>query len=279
VNTVLATGQGEGAVSWLNYSFRLMYLPIGLFGVSIATAALPSVAQYAARDEPAGMRRTISSALRLMLMLNVPATAGLMALASPIVALLFQHGRFTAADTAATAAALECYAMGLVGYSAIKLAVPSFYALHDSRTPVIVSGITVALNIVLNVTLVHVLGYRGLALGTAIASILNAGILLWLLARRLHGLDAWRIMTAFVKISIASAIMAAGAWEVHRLLVAFLPGRGSLLAAVRLFTSIGLALILLGAAARILRIAELTDALATVARRFRPVEPRPDTAS
>ena len=96
VNTVLATGQGEGAVSWLNYAFRLMYMPIGLFGVSVATAALPSLSRQAAEDDLAAMRATLSNGLRLMLMLNVPATAGLIALATPIVALLFEHGRFTA---------------------------------------------------------------------------------------------------------------------------------------------------------------------------------------
>ena len=94
VNTVLATGEGTGAVSWLNYAFRLMYLPIGLFGVSIATAAVPAIATLAANDDKAGMRRTISSGLRLMLMLNVPATIGLIALAGPIVSLIFERGSF-----------------------------------------------------------------------------------------------------------------------------------------------------------------------------------------
>ena len=106
VNMILATGQGTGAVSWLSYAFRLMYLPIGLFGVSIATATLPDLARQAARQELAGMRETISSGLRMMLMLNVPATVGLITLASPTVALIFERGSFTSADTAATAAAL-----------------------------------------------------------------------------------------------------------------------------------------------------------------------------
>ena len=224
------------------------------------------------------MRSTISSALRLMLMLNVPATAGLMALASPIVALLFQHGRFTAADTGATAAALQYYAIGLVGYSAVKLAVPSFYALHDSRTPVIVSGLTVAVNVALNITLVRVLGYRGLALSTAVAALLNAGVLLWLLGRRLDGLNAVRVLTAFVKISIASGVMAAGAWEVERWMHTLLPGHGFSVAAVRVASSIGAAMLLLAAAARLLQIAEFNDALEVVARRFRSPQDRTGAA-
>jgi len=138
-----------------------MYLPIGLFGVSIATAALPTVSALAARGDRDGMRRTIAAGLRLMLALNVPATVGLIALATPIVALIFERGSFTAADTPATAAALVFYAPGLLGYSAVKLASPTFYALQDSRTPVAVSILSVGVNVVLNLTLVRVLGYRG----------------------------------------------------------------------------------------------------------------------
>src|SRR4029434_6717124 len=145
--------------------------------------------------------------LRLMLMLNVPATVGLIALANPIVAFLLQRGRFNAADTAATAAALMFYAPGLVVYSAVKIASPTFYSLRDSRTPVIVSVLTVTANLILNLTLVRVVGYRGLALGTALAAIFNAGALLWLLRGRLGGLDGRRIAVAVVKILAASVAM------------------------------------------------------------------------
>ena len=112
VNTVLATGEGTGAVSWLNYAFRLLYLPIGLFGVSIGTAALPEISRHAAASDLPAMRRTVSDALRLMLMLNVPATVGLIVLARPIVSLLLERGSFGPADTAATAAALDVLRAG-----------------------------------------------------------------------------------------------------------------------------------------------------------------------
>ena len=135
VNSWLATGLGTGAVSWLDYAFRLMYLPIGLVGISIATAALPGISGHAGRNDRDGVRRGVSNALRMMLMLNIPATVGLVVLATPIVALIFERGRFTPSDTAATAAALACYAPGLVGYSVVKLASPAFYALGNSRDP------------------------------------------------------------------------------------------------------------------------------------------------
>ena len=257
VNMILATGQGTGAVSWLSYAFRLMYLPIGLFGVSIATAALPDLARQAARQELAGMRETISSGLRMMLMLNVPATVGLITLASPTVALIFERGSFTSADTAATAAALVFYAPGLLGYAAVKITVPSFYALRDSRTPVLVSIGSVLVNIGLNLWLVRVIGYRGLALGTAIAASLNASVLLALLGRRLGGLDAVRIATAFGKIAMASVIMGLVVIGMEHWLSRMWPDPGLLSQLARLLTTIASGLAVLALSGRAMRIHEL----------------------
>jgi putative peptidoglycan lipid II flippase len=269
VNTVLATGQGTGAVSWLSYAFRLMYLPIGLFGVSIATAALPEISRFAAAGDPAGMRRTLSSGLRMMLMLNVPATVGLMALAAPIVSLIFERGQFAIdQSTGPTAAALLCYAPGLVGYSAVKIATPTFYALRDSRTPVLVSVASVIANLILNLTLVRVLGYRGLALGTAIAALFNAALLLFLLQRRLGGLEGGRITIAFGKILTASLVMGAAALAVEHWLDGALPGAATWIRLVRVSGAIGAAVLILVAAARLLRIEEFDEALARATARL-----------
>ena len=270
VNTYLATSQQQGAVSWLNYAFRLMYLPIGLFGVSIATAALPDIARRANEGDTLGLQRTISTALRMMLMLNVPATVGLISLAQPIVALLLQRGRFTAHDTAATAAALIFYAPGLLGYSAVKIASPSFYSLRDSRTPVVVSVIAVLTNLTINLLLVRVMGYRGLALGTALAAMFNAGALLWLLRRRLGGLDERRVFIAFVKILAASIAMGAAARLAASWLAILLPSAHVIGRAVQLAGAIAVGVIVLIAAARILRLAEFDDAFARVVKRLRP---------
>jgi putative peptidoglycan lipid II flippase len=277
VNTVLATGEGTGAVSWLQYAFRIMYLPIGLFGVSIATAAVPVLATMAARQDLDGMRQTVSSGLRMMLMLNVPATVGLIVLAGPIVSLLYERGSFSAADTPATAAALMCYAPGLLGYSAVKIASPSFYALRDSRTPVAVSVMSVLLNMVLNLAAVRVLGYRGLALGTALAALANATVLLWLLRRRFGGIDGRRVAIASAKIAAASAVMATVAHWGHAALAARLPG-GFAGRALALGLAIGMAMAALGLAARLLRLEEFDQALGRVIARIRPrpVPARPD---
>jgi putative peptidoglycan lipid II flippase len=268
VNTVLASTQPQGSVSFLQYAFRLMYLPIGLFGVSIATAALPHLSKQAADSDKAAMRRTISSGLRMMLMLNVPATIGLIALAVPIVQLILQRGEFRASDSAATAAALMFYAPGLLGYSAVKIASPSFYALGDSRTPVLASVASVILNLLLNLMLVQILGYRGLALGTAIAALFNAITLLVLLSRRLGGLDERRVGIALVKILIASLAMGVAAHFTSSWLTDVLPGVSLTRKAIRVFAAIGAGVLVLGGTARLLRIGELDDAVKSVMRRF-----------
>ncbi len=145
------------------------------------------------------MRTTVGSAIGLMLALNVPATIGLIALATPIIALIFEHGKFTAADTAATALALRYYALGLVGYSIVRIISPAFYALHRSRIPVIASITSVVANILLNVMLIEVMGYAGLALGTSLAAIVNAGIQFLFLRHALGGLEGRRILVTFFK--------------------------------------------------------------------------------
>ncbi|MBI4885998.1 MAG: murein biosynthesis integral membrane protein MurJ [Acidobacteria bacterium] len=269
VNTVLATGEGTGAVSWLNYAFRLMYLPIGLFGISIATATLPAVSRHAAGGEDHHVRRTVADGLSLMFILNVPATAGLLALAVPIVRVIFERAAFTAADTAATAAALQFYALGLVGYSVVRIASPVFYALGRNRTPVAVSVATVAVNAVLNLALVRIMGYRGLALGTSIAALFNASILIVLLQRRLGGLEGARVAGSFVRIAVASLVMAAAAAAADRAGVRWLPGDGLWPQVGRLIASIGIALAVLAAAAHLLRIREFREGMAIVLRRFR----------
>jgi putative peptidoglycan lipid II flippase len=282
VNTVLATSEGTGAVSWLNYAFRLMYLPTGLFGVSIATATVPAVSRHAARDDAAAVRSTLGEGLSLMFVMNVPATIGLIVLAHPIIRVIFERRAFLPSDTAATAAALQFYAIGLLGYSIVRIASPTFYALGDSRTPVQVSIAAVVLNAVLNVVLARVLGYRGLALGTSIAALFNAGGLLWLLRARLGGLDDRRVLSSLARVAIASVVMGTVAIGINGMLETWVAGDTFARQATRLLLTIASALLVLAGSAHILRIREFREALALVATRLRasasagpPVGPHP----
>ena len=259
VNSWLASSLGTGAVSWLDYAFRLMYLPIGLFGVSIATASLPDISTHAAHEDYAGARRAVSSGLRMILMLNVPATVGLLVLATPIVRLIFERGRFTATDTAATAAALMYYGPGLVGYSAVKLLSSAFYALGNSRIPLMSSAASVAFNIAVNLMLVGPLGHRGLALGTAAAALLNAALLIGLLRARLGGLEGARVVAACIKISVASLVMGAATYYSERALHIPFGGADLIAQAMRVFGAIAIGMCILALLAHLLRIEEFAS--------------------
>lgn len=261
VTTLLATSQGTGAVSWLQYAFRLMYLPIGLFGVSIATAVLPAAARHAAVGDRAAIARTVARGITLMLIVNVPATAGLLVLAGDIVRLLFEHGRFLPGDTLATAAAVQCYAIGLVGYSSARIASPVFYALGESRLPVTLSAASIAVNVLLSLFLVHEIGFRGLALATSIAALLNGSLSLWFLRRRLGGIHGRDLTIALMKILSAAAVMVATVkWIVHAMST-IAPGAGTTTQALRVGTAIAGGLVALAIAAKALRIPEFDQAL------------------
>jgi putative peptidoglycan lipid II flippase len=267
INTLLATNLGTGAVSWLQYAFRLMYLPIGLFGVSIATAVLPAVARHVAMEDAEAIRGTISRGLALMLIVNVPATIGLFVLSTEIVQLLFERGRFLPSDTVATAAALRWYAVGLVGYSAARIAAPVFYAIGQSRVPMVLSAVSVAANIGLSILLTRTMGFRGLALATSIAALVNGGLSLILLRSRLGGIRGRRLTATFVKtLAAATAMAAVVLWTVHGV-SSIAPGAGTTAQALRLLSAIVTGLAALALSARLLRIPEFDEAVGEVRSR------------
>ncbi|OFZ19735.1 MAG: murein biosynthesis integral membrane protein MurJ [Bdellovibrionales bacterium GWB1_55_8] len=219
VNTVLATSQGPGAVSWLNYAFRLMQFPIGVFGVSLAAATLPRVSHLFVSGDIAGVRNTLNSSLRQVIAVNIPASAGLAFLGFPIIELLFQYGRFYPQDTQATAIALAMYAVGLTAYSAVKVLVPACYALGNTRIPVISSIVAVFATIGLNLLMIRPFGYWGLALGTSLAAILNSAFLLRAIRMilRQHGSDleyAPLLRTLSGQVLVA-LVMGSACWVTH----------------------------------------------------------------
>jgi len=205
----------------------------------------------------------------MMLMMNVPATFGLFVLATPIVQLLFERGHFLPADTAATAAALRFYAVGLAGYSAARIASPTFYAIGESRVPAMVSGGVILVNAIASLLLVRAIGFVGLALGTSIAAMANAAVLVWLLRRRLGGLDGRRLSTTFIKVTAAAFVMALVAVAIQHEMEWLAPGLHGGWRAVRLAASIGGALVALAAAAKLLRVDEFDDAVGMMRGRVR----------
>jgi putative peptidoglycan lipid II flippase len=266
VTTYLATSQ-PGVATALTYAFRLIYMPIGIIGVSVATAAIPELSRQAAAGDHGQMRATLSSGLRMMLMLAVPATVGLMVLDGPIVELIFEYGEFRAADTALTAGALFYYAPAIVGYSVVKIAAPSFYSLQDARTPAAISVVSILLNVMFCVMLFRQMGYSGLALGTALAASVNAGALLVLLSRRIGGLEGARVLVSFVKICVAAAAMGVAASWFDASLRELWPGASVGARLVRVGGAIGGAIGVLAVAAFVLRIEEFRQVVRRVLRR------------
>jgi putative peptidoglycan lipid II flippase len=215
VNNSLASMMGEGAISAITYAWLLMLLPQGVFAQAVGTAAFPTFAAQAARGERAEMRSTLAATLRVVFSLCFPATAGLVVLGRPLVAVLFERGAFKAASTEAVAWALAFYALGLVGHAGLEIIARAFYALHDTFTPVWVGGLAMGLNVVLSLVLPGVFDragwppYAGLALANSIATLLELVVLMMLVRRRMEGLEGRRTLTAFAKSGLASLAMGA----------------------------------------------------------------------
>ena len=212
VNTNFASGCIEGSVSWLNYAFRMVQLPIGVFGVAFSIAAMPVLARCAAKKDIDGLRQTFTSSLLMVFSLTIPATAGLILLAEPIIRLIFEHGAFTPFDTVQTAAALTYYAYGLFAYSAVKIMVPVFYALNNTKYPVIGSFLAVAANILLITLTIHQFQHRAIALSMSCVMILNFFFLGGVLYRKLQGYSLSHIGVGLTKIFCSTIVMSVGLW-------------------------------------------------------------------
>ncbi len=210
VSSIFASHE-PGAVSWLDYAFRLLYLPIGLFGVALGTIATAGLANRAAEADMEGLRTTLRQSLSMLAYLTVPATVGLMVLGVPVVRLLYERGLFTPADTEATATALFLYSFGLVGYTGVKVLAPAFYALGTPRVPLAASVLAVATNLTV-ILLAHAsLGFRAIALGTALGSLLNALVLVTVFQRRVGGLLGHGLVRPLARMLLAAGLMGAAA--------------------------------------------------------------------
>lgn len=207
VNTNFASRCAEGSVAWLNYAFRLMQFPIGLFGVALSVATLPVIAKQAAMGAAKQLGDTLVSSLILAFILTVPAAVGLWLLAEPIVALIFKHGHFSQFDTIMTAQALKFYSVGLIAYAAVKIIVPVYYALDDTKWPVIGSFLSVAVNILIILLTLNRFQHKAIALSTSISIIFNFLFLAGILYKKIKGYPVGKLIIAFIKIAMASTLM------------------------------------------------------------------------
>jgi putative peptidoglycan lipid II flippase len=270
VNTIFATGVAEGAVVWLGNAFRLIYLPIGIFGVAISTATLPVTSRAAAMDNLDEFRRTLASSLRLTMLLTIPSAVGLIIIREPIIALIYQYGRFTPGDTVQTAMALACYAIGLTAYSADRVLAPSFYALRNARIPMLVSLLSIVTNYAVAKFTVDYLkiGHIGLALSISAVAIVNFALLFFFMRRKLDGIEGRNLLSTFAKVMLASAAMGAVCWLVSDLIENYLGMDGVFARLINVGASIAVGVVVFYLGARLLKVGELTQLTGAIERKF-----------
>ena len=270
VNSVFASQLGDGPTFWLTVAFRLMQLPLGVFGVALGTVALPLLARMAATGNMVSFRSELARGMRLAFLMTIPASVGLIVLAEPIISVLYQHGRFGAHETYESAGALRFYALGLCGYAALKVLVNAFYAIGRRKTPMVVSFLAVALNLALNFIFTRELGWghRGLAFSTACVATSNFLILYFLMRRQLGRLESHAMARLLMKLALACLVLFALAWGGSQWLLtdwatqAFWPKCASL------FLVIGVAGAGFVACANALGITEVHEIVAAVRRRL-----------
>ena len=211
VNSVFASHLGDGRVTWLSIAFRLMMLPLGVFGVALGTVSLPLLARLAAAGHRDGFRTELARGIRLAFLMTIPASVGLIMLAEPIISVLYQHGRFNAHQTHEAAGALQYYALGLVGYASLKVLVNAFYAIDRRKTPMFVSFAAVGLNLLFNWLFTWRLGWghRGLAFSTACVATSNFVVLYVLMRRELGRFESGPLLSLTLRVGVAAAVMAA----------------------------------------------------------------------
>ncbi len=271
VNSMFAYGVGEGAVSWLSYAFRLMQLPIGVFGVAVATVTLPALARAAIGGVSPEFTPTLAKGLRLVAFLVLPSMVGLILLAEPIVSVLYERGHFTAHDRLQTAVALRAYGCGLLCYAWLKVLQPAFYAIDKRWLPMAVSLFALALNLAFNAFFVFVMhwGHASLALTTSLTASVNFLILFVAMHRFVGDLGSRDLLTLLAKLTLAATPMAAvclAADHCGLLDPGHLPWwlrAGALLATVAVAAPVYFL------SARLLHVPEARDALDLVTRRLR----------
>ena len=214
VNSSFASFVGKEAVSWLNFAFRLMQLPIGVFGVAVATITLPVVSRIAAHSDRSEFGPTLGKAMRLAVFLTLPSAVGLFFLAQPIIGIIYERGEFKHHDTVQTGLALQFYSVGLVFYSCIKVLSPAFYAIDKKWTPMFVSFAAIGLNFCLNYFFIFQfgLGHRGLALATSLSAAANFLTLYLLMHRNAQTLETGRFLSALARCGLASAALGLACW-------------------------------------------------------------------
>jgi len=219
VNTVLVSFLEERSMTWLNYAFRIMHLPLGLFGIAVGTVALPAFSKFAAEGNLGEIRKTLFDSLKMVFFLTVPSSVIIAFLSVPVTRIIYQHGKFTAFDTSATAQALILYIIGIPFMSGLRNLAAVFYAYKDAKTPMYASFASIGINIVLNITLMRVMGFRTFPLSTTISALVNIAILFVFLPRKIGKYEIMPFVYYFTALASTSVLGGLGGWLLNRFLL------------------------------------------------------------
>lgn len=266
VNTLLASFLEEGSLTYLFYGMRLVLFPLGIFGVAMGTAILPTLSQQAAKGELEELKKTLAFGLKMVLFIIIPAMVGLIALRVPIVHLFFEHGEFSRNATLGTATAVAFYSVGLPAFAGIRIVAATFYSLKNTKTPAKIAVFAMIVNIILNLALMGPMGHGGLALATSLSALLNLALLIFFLNRRLQRIP-WTSVLKSIGFSALATLPVAGigVW-VSTLPVWDHPGAWGL-KALWLFGGIFAAVFVYAAVHRLFKSEELAFALGSFKRR------------
>jgi putative peptidoglycan lipid II flippase len=215
IGTLLASLLAQGSVASLYFADRLVQLPLGVFAIAISTAVLPSLSTQAAGKDLDEFGNTLSHALRLVFFITLPATAGLIVLGGPIIQVLFERGDFNSFSSQLTNYALFFYALGLWAFSGIRILLPAFYALQDTKTPVKVAVVALFVNLIAAVLLMGPFRHGGIALALSLSSTLQFGLLLFLLKKKIRLANLGNVLKACLKSAFASVAMGIGVYYLH----------------------------------------------------------------
>lgn len=252
VNRILASGLAEGSMSALNYSNKLSIFIVGVVSLGAGTVCYTKMSELGAKKEVEELKGFLRTIINLLNLIIVPASIGMMALHVPLIRLVFEYGAFNAASSEITSVTLWYYSIGLVGFVLRDIITKAFYALNDSKTPMINGGIAVAIGIVANLILVQFMGIGGLALATSVSGILGTVLLLASLRRKLGRIGLWEMSLTFGKAVLAAVVMG---FAVHRAYLALFEATGSLLLSVLL--SILCGVLVYGVTILLLRVKEV----------------------
>src|SRR5438067_9358681 len=271
INSGFAASLGNGPVSWLNIAFRLLQLPLGIFVVAIGTVTLPLVSKSAAMGNMDEFRAILARGMRHAFLLTIHSAIGLAILASPIISVIYQHGRFTAEMTRQTAGALQLYAVGLVSYAVLKVLTPAFYAIGHRNTPMVVSFLAIGTNLFLNWLFTFQLGWghRGLAFSTSLVATINFVLLYALMRRHTRRLETRQMLLALGKICLAGALLALICWAANYWWLDAWASLRFFAKLVALFSAMSFGALTFFGAAFLLRVSEVQDIIDMFRRKVR----------